>query len=100
MAKYYEILITHASGECPALPDHPDFRYMEAGEFCSWQCPTHQVFQRTCDVAVARDRIERLKRVKEIERITLFFGGDVKDRDCWHRKWSNRYQQKIWERRD
>jgi hypothetical protein len=100
MAKYYEILITHAEGTCPALPDHPDFAYKEHGLYDEWECPTHQVFQKMCDVAVARDRIERLKKVKEVERITLFFGGDVKERDCWERKWSNRYQRMLWERRD
>lgn len=94
--KYYEILITHAVGECPQLPDHPDFRYIEHGEYDGWECPTHQVLQKVCDVAVARDRVERLKKVKEIERIRLYFGGEVKARDCWQRKWGNRQ----WERRD
>lgn len=94
MAKYYEILIRHTTDACPKLPEHPDFRYMEAGEYCSWECPTHQVFQKICDVAVARDRIEQLKKCPEIERITLYFGGDRKD--CWEQQWGSRRWERVY----
>jgi hypothetical protein len=98
MAKYYEILITHTAGEpCPALPEGLEgLEYKPASEYDSWQCPTHLVFQAACPIWKARQVIEKhLFYAKGIERISLYYGGDRKEKDCYER---DRLRSRRWNR--
>jgi hypothetical protein len=87
----YQILIKHAPGSCPALPDDYGFLYTQEKEY---HCPIHLVFTAPCPINQARLRIEVLKRVPRLVRIWLTKDGYGTPQDDWSRGTS------LWQRTD
>jgi hypothetical protein len=85
----YQILIKHAPGDCPLLPDGYGFLYTQEKEH---SCPVHLVFAAPCAIDQARRRIEVLKRVPGLVRIWLTKDGYGVSLDDWSKGTS------VWQR--
>lgn len=82
----YQIYLKHAPGSCPHLPE--EFAYLDLHQSIEpRQCPIHRVFAHPCAIAIARERVERIKReVPGIVQIWLDKGGYSLPRDCWRKE--------------
>ncbi|MGB8346599.1 MAG: hypothetical protein WCD86_17060 [Ktedonobacteraceae bacterium] len=86
----YQIYFKHEQGPCPHLPE--GFAYIDMHKSIDpRQCPIHRVFARPCAIAIARERVEQIKReVPEIIQVWLDKDGYGLPRDSWrkeHGRW-------------
>lgn len=86
----YQIYLKHERGPCPHLPE--GFAYIDLPkDIEERQCPIHRVFARPCAIAIARERIEQIKReVPDIIQVWLDKDGYGLPRDSWrkeHGRW-------------
>jgi hypothetical protein len=86
----YQIYLKHEQGPCPHLPE--GFAYIDLPKSIEErQCPIHRIFARPCAIAIARERVEQIKReVPNIIQVWLDKDGYDLPRDSWrkeHGRW-------------